>query len=301
MKVNINSYEISQSKVDNFRLACISDSHGDAKVLAKVREILTDLRPNYVAFPGDILDKSSQDKRALLEELRLMVKIAPIVASKGNHDIEDLLNGKWISKEDDEWIKKLHELDGFTLLDSPNNVCKVPESNVTFSAFNPDYDWYNVYREDIQQFYIEFTKSNFGERLDETDLNILLSHSPAGFVSNNEFVAGTMSEDIKLFDLILSGHYHGGLTPRFVQEILQNHKGIITPGPKYGLFPGGSYGTYQDENTTLIISNGLKRLPESTSVLSMFNGLYAPEIEIIDFTNDDKDKCKRKVSHNKAA
>jgi predicted MPP superfamily phosphohydrolase len=293
MKIRVNRYLMNQPKTDRFRLVCFSDIHGDSKVLSNIREVLEDLRPDYIAIPGDIVDMSSQDKRKIYEELKRILKIAPIVASLGNHDIEDLVFKKWVSSIDYELIEKLHQLDGFTMIDSTHGIHEIPNSNVVFSAFNPDYDWYNIHKENTDKFYEEFNKVNFRQQLTQDNLNILLSHSPSGFVKNNQLVGDEMSLDIKFFDLILNGHYHGGLMPQFMQNTFRNHVGFITPGPKYQLLAGGSYGIYQNDSTTLLISNGVNKLSESTGILSLFNGLYPADVEVIDFSkNEEKSMVK---------
>lgn len=287
MAIKVNEYVMEQSKVNGFRLVCISDIHGDAKALSQITKIVESKSPNCIAIPGDIVDTASQDKKKLYVELKRLLEIAPIVASIGNHDLEDHSDRGWIFKTDEEWEYMLKGLKQFILLDGTYGVYKLPNINVCLSAFNPDYVWYNKYKEDINQFYSEFNKIGFNGKLDGNNLNILLSHSPAGFVLGNKFVASDLSEDIQLFDLILSGHYHGGLTPKFIQEILKNHRGILSPGPKYQMFPGGAYGVYQQTDTALLISNGVNRLSNSTGIVSKFNGLYSKDIEVIDFTYSD--------------
>jgi predicted MPP superfamily phosphohydrolase len=77
-------------------------------------------------------------------------------------------------------------------------------------------------------------------------------------------------------DLILCGHTHAGLTPRWF--ILLTGRCFITPHRR--LFPKNSYG-YLKENKT-IVSAGITKLSHFNP-FRYFNFLYSGEIVVIDF------------------
>ena len=78
----------------------------------------------------------------------------------------------------------------------------------------------------------------FLNNVDDTKFNILLSHNPTG---------AQILQD-KNFDLVLSGHVHGGIIRLF-------NKGLLDPARK--LFPKYDKGLYQIGNTKLFVSVGL--------------------------------------------
>ncbi len=95
---------------------------------------------------------------------------------------------------------------------------------------------------------------------DNGNYTVLLSHRP-------ELTELYQQYD---FDLILSGHAHGG---QWRIPLLLN--GLIAPGQ--GLFPEYAGGCYDIGDTLLIVSRGLAR--ESTRVPRIFN---RPELVIVD-------------------
>ena len=77
--------------------------------------------------------------------------------------------------------------------------------------------------------------------VDDTKFNILLSHNPTG---------AQILQD-KNFDLVLSGHVHGGIIRLF-------NKGLLDPARK--LFPKYDKGLYQIGNTKFMRINNTPEL-----------------------------------------
>ena len=97
------------------------------------------------------------------------------------------------------------------------------------------------------------------EILDDTVYNILLSHRPEHF---NDYVESG-------YDLVLTGHAHGG------QLRLPVLGGVIAP--HQGILPAYDAGAYTSGSTTMIVSRGLGN---SLFPFRMFNN---PELVVIDF------------------
>ena len=98
------------------------------------------------------------------------------------------------------------------------------------------------------------------EILDDTVYNILLSHRPEHF---NDYVESG-------YDLVLTGHAHGG------QLRLPVLGGVIAP--HQGILPAYDAGAYTSGSTTMIVSRGLGN---SLFPFRMFNN---PELVVIDLT-----------------
>lgn len=84
------------------------------------------------------------------------------------------------------------------------------------------------------------------------------------------------------FDLVLSGHTHGGIwrIPGILNGLYAN--GLY--GPNRGLFPKLAGGLYKQNDTTMIVSRGLAR--ESTRVPRIYN---RPELVIIELKHRSDD------------
>jgi len=81
---------------------------------------------------------------------------------------------------------------------------------------------------------------NIFKKIDETKYNILLAHDPNDFEKYSELG----------FDLILSGHIHGG-----VIRIPFIDKGVLSPEVK--LFPKYDAGIYRKADSIMCVSKGL--------------------------------------------
>ena len=99
---------------------------------------------------------------------------------------------------------------------------------------------------------------------DAEHYTVLLSHRPEFF---GEYLH-------KGFDLVLSGHAHGGQwrIPGLVNGVY---------APNQGFFPKYAGGKYEEEGTVMIVSRGLAR--ESTALFRYYN---RPELVVIDLESE---------------
>ena len=98
------------------------------------------------------------------------------------------------------------------------------------------------------------------QKFERTDnLKIILSHVPSRFVYQDE--------DLWKYDLVFSGHYHGG------QVRLPFVGGVRTPD---GWFPEYDMGEYKKDDYTVYISSGLG----SEGYMPRINN--PPEIMVVD-------------------
>ena len=225
-------FEITSDRIpsafDGFRITQISDLHNasfgeDNKILI---EKIKDTSPDIIVVTGDVIDSRHTDIPVAEAFLEKAVTVAPVFFITGNHEsrIADY-------PAFEEKIKKL----GVTVLDNSKtelkrNGEKINLCGVSDPAFRADY----LFGEEgaVVARYIDelYEKDNF---------NILLSHRPEFFGLYAEYS----------FDLIFSGHAHGG---QFRFPIVG---GLIAPGQ--GLFPEFDSGLYKKENTSMIVSRGL--------------------------------------------
>ncbi len=228
--MKISEYGIKSSKIkNNISIACVSDLHG--RKYDKVISALKTLKIDAILLPGDILEVSNEHmlrrNECALEFLREASRLAPIYYCFGNHEIyyshsrrlEERAANKDIYKANIEAISSI----GIKLV------------NDRFEAFTTDGGEEIligglVCGEDmIRESSNKTPNTDFIKSYDEKpQFKVLLCHYPhyyESYLKNSDF------------DLILSGHAHGGQWRIFGQGIYSPHQGLF---PKYtsGMYDG---------------------------------------------------------------
>ena len=231
------------SDFDGYRIVHISDLHnalfgeGNKKLVEKIR--LNE--PDIIVITGDIVDSRHTDTAIALDFIKRVVEIAPVYYVSGNHEFRIPRGIELI-----ENIKSL----GATVLENESMKLIKGNSKITLCGIDDPY-FYGGYMTD-KEFYVT---ARTLEAIEKTDnFMLLLSHRPEFFDLYCEYG----------FDLVLSGHAHGG------QFRLPFIGGLIAPGQ--GLFPEYDSGLYEKNGTSMIVSRGLGN---SIIPLRLFN---RPEI-----------------------
>ena len=245
------NYNISSKKLDKgVRIVFISDLHNcfygnthNSKLIDEVNKA----KPDIVIFGGDVLDAWGGTKYAI----RLMKDLSrsyPCCYTPGNHEE--------MRDDTEEFYEEVRK------------ICPV---------LLGDHEKFNVNGQDICV-YGAIDSIAWGKHdtqlnecfaaLDEKCYNILLAHQP-------EQIDSYLGKDIRAekgFDLILSGHAHGGQwrLPKLLDQGLY--------APDQGIFPDYTTGMYQYDDTTHIISRGLARPLRMIFIPRIFN---RPELSII--------------------
>lgn len=230
-KIDISNYKITSNKIKNedLKILHLSDLH--CKSFGKNQKYLIkkikNINPDIIVFTGDLISRKAPKEKyinsyLLLEELS---KTFPIYFTTGNHEYK--------SKALKEIQEKLTSFGVHVLI---NNYEKILIKNTEVFIFGLD---------DATNFNEGFNKvintlENIKDMINDSQLNILLSHRPNFFENQSNYN----------FDLIFSGHAHGG---QF--RIPFTHQGILMPDQ--GFFPKLTEGIHKNKNSTLIISRGL--------------------------------------------
>ena len=159
-------------------------------------------------FASDKSEKSSENIYAFIREA---VQIAPVYMSLGNHE--------WYLNEKDYRILGKY---GATLLDNEDIKVRINDTGILIGGLSSGYD-------------LNWLKS-FSAK---DGYKILLCHHPEYY---EKIIKNTCS-----FDLILSGHAHGG-------QWRIGNRGVFAPGQ--GLFPKYSHGIYEIQGQKMIVSAG---------------------------------------------
>lgn len=196
-----------------YRIAHVSDLH-NSHLWKQTIKLLIEAEPDIICITGDIVDFSHTNVDAALAFAAEAVKIAPCYYITGNHELalETADYEKLISGLENLGVAVL--CDEVVMLERGDEQISLVGVSWGSSAYQGDLSLLDGYR-------------------------ILLAHGPENFESYVQ--AG--------FDLVLSGHAHGG------QFRLPLIGGLYAPGQ--GLFPAYDSGTFSSGATDMVVSRGI--------------------------------------------
>lgn len=262
MKIINKTYNIESNL--NKNIVLISDIHysskKDIKNLNYILDNIKKLKPDYICIPGDIIDKSEiDDEKDFINWLKILSRLSKVIISIGNHEF-------YINKQEKifglnkSFLEKLSNIDKVYLLDNKNVII----DNINFIGLTVPMKYYEE-NDSLN----DFNKCLNSIKIYKKYYNILLCHSPIN-ICDYEILKD------KNINLILCGHMHGGMVPKFMRKIFKN-RGIISP--KKRLFPSIAYGYLKIKNTDIIISSGIKVIP-----YKLINKFFRSEVVNINLT-----------------
>lgn len=242
VRLRVVTYEIVSEKVTApVRLAVISDHHscaygsGQRTLLGAVSA----QAPDAVLMTGDIVDDDMPEENAWTA-VEGLAKTYSCLYVTGNHE--------WWLEDTERVLRRMEDL-GVRVLQGDSAVLELNGQTVTICGIDdPDSE-----ESDAQL-------AEVGGTVTGDNFTVLLAHRPERIISYLAYP----------FDLIVSGHAHGGQwrIPGILNGLFAPHQ---------GLFPKYAGGRYDFDSATLIVSRGLAR--ESTKVPRIFN---RPELVIVD-------------------
>lgn len=232
-------YNVHSEKINNIKIVFVSDLHNcfyGGKDQSGIFRKIEKAEPDLVLFGGDVIDHTGDTGNALTL-MKMTAEKYPCAYSAGNHESyrDDL--GKFFADVSDIGVEVLD--DSYTDFEINNQKIRI----------------YGI---------IDSQDSQITPKTSGDFYNILLLHEPQQY-----------KQYTKDFDLILSGHAHGGQWR--IPFILE--QGLYVPDQ--GLFPDYTNGQYQHGNCTHIISRGLARPLRMIFIPRIFN---RPELSIIDIS-----------------
>lgn len=295
-KVTINEYVLKDPKFKEDRTVVnISDIHSNITALSNIEKLLEEIKANYIYIPGDLIDSIDNiHNEEIISLLKKIGNISPTFLSLGNHEMCELSyqKGKKKEIESDKYVEYFDSIMKQTnCISMISDFSKIELSDdLSISAINVPFSYYGK-KEKIIQYkkILEGSK----EIINKDKFNILLLHSPNSLIQNGKI--DKSSEIIKNMNLILCGHNHGGLMPIFAQDLLKGHRGLA--GPYAKIFQPNAYGIYNEDDTSVLISNGVTKISstsEAGKINKILNKIYLPEIDLIHMEQADEHLLKLK-------
>lgn len=227
-KLVTQRYELYDARIrDEMRIAVISDLHDSlyGKNQSRLVAALKDVRPDAVLILGDLFHQSGNHANAL----------SLLGALSDTFDCYFILGNHEYQSGEIEFVRASLEQARIPILDGESVLLKAGETRVRLFGID---DGHGGKPEQLRQI-----NDAAAQRIDGV-FSILAVHVPNGVESYLPYG----------FDLMLSGHTHGG---QIVLPGILN--GLYAPGQ--GFFPKYGGGRYDFDDQTLIISRGLARRP----------------------------------------
>lgn len=248
--VKLTRYNVGIEKLPDvfsgFRIIQVSDLHNDefGSENSKLLDIIEKSCPDIIVFTGDLIDCRKPDIGVSLRFAEKAVKIAPCYYVSGNHEAR--------IPEYPQSKEKFRAL-GVNLLENQSvRISRDAESIILSGVDDPRF------KEDCAVEDSQVMEEQLCRIDSANGCNILISHRPELF----EVYAKHN------FNLVLSGHTHGGhIRLPFIGGVFAPYQGIL---PKYDA------GRFEKNNTEMIVCRGLKK----SSVPPRF--LNRPEIILIE-------------------
>lgn len=248
----IRRYEVQSDKIENdVKIVQLTDLHcktfgeNNKNLIKKIKE----QNPDIITITGDMINSDTSNFDELILLIKKLKNICQVYFSLGNHeDTNENIN---------DIIKNI-ESSGAVVLESNYKDIIVNRNNIRIGG---------IYEYLISNMDKEKLSYSFAKKFNNTNnFKILLSHVPDSYVLWDGFKVINP-------DLVIAGHYHGGLIRiPFVGGLF---------APEQGYFPKFDCGKYNINGHDVIISSGLG----TNSIIPRINN--RPEISVITLTKSD--------------
>lgn len=237
--MTVNRYTFRSGKVKgSIRLVLLSDLHGRefGESNARLLEKIAGEEPDIIVMAGDLFDRESdeEDIGRVCAFIAEAGKIAPVYFGMGNHEM-GISGMAW------EELAERIEQAGAVVLEAEYVDTEINGTPLRIGGYagyyrTPQMDTSDAARqEELMRFFDDF---------EDTDrFKLLINHVPTNWLDWGY-------RDKAPVDLVLSGHYHGG-----VVRIPILDRGVYAP--YVGWFPPYTKGLFEGEKATCVLTTGL--------------------------------------------
>ena len=252
---------------EKIRIVFMADLHSRkyGKNNIKLIRMVSNARPDFIICGGDMINAGSFMKRdeRTLDALSGFINIAPVFYVPGNHE-RKLAETARMSERFDEYMFELECMDIPWLSDQS----AILTEDITVHGLDIGLKYYKKTGK-TPSISTEYITEKLGEP-DRSRYNILVAHNPAFFDTY-------IDTD---YDLILCGHYHGGLVN------LPWTGPLISPDFRFR--PQHSGGVYKKSGKIVVVTRGIG---SHLINIRLFN---RPEVMVLDLCRSDDTPVKPK-------
>jgi len=238
----ITTYKVKDKNVpESLRdktLCFVSDYHEavGGRNNRKITEVIEKEKPDYILIGGDMINgREGEDVSPALELMNTLSKRHELFYCYGNHERkceDNLYNSKEVMEEFSKGLSdRVHIVNNKSVY-----LNGYDSSGGVLCGLDIPSEYYKRLRR--PEMTVDVMESLIGKKQDK-EYVILLAHDPENFGAYKEWNA----------NLVLSGHIHGGLIRTRLLGALVS--------PRLSLFPRYSYGKYTEDDSTLIVTNGI--------------------------------------------
>lgn len=240
-RLDITNYIIKNAKITrDFKIVQLSDLHSrefgnDNK---KIIDYIEKENPDIIVMTGDMVNAKNGDIAYLEKFINSLKEICKIYYVMGNREFR-------YNEEEFNKLVNMLEKNNIKVLNNNSDTIKIAGSEINIYGLN-----YNS--RNIEKYY-EFRRGSMYNKkyeiknkledvfsiIDKDKYNILLTHSPNAFKKYASFG----------FDLIISGHIHGGVIR------LPFAGGLLSPNATF--FPKYDAGLFYEEESIMCVSRGM--------------------------------------------
>lgn len=239
-KFRIKKYEIHTDKIQNpdgVRFVLLADQHGISygQDNCRLLDTIHGLKPDAVLVAGDMAVRAQPD--TLVTACKLLTSLAeeyPVYYALGNHEYKMSLNGEF--REHYQKYEKALKKAGIHVLRNTHEHALLGGDRFCFYGLELPIEYYR--KPKSPRLYSEVIDAIIGEP-GSSGMQILLAHNPKYGKAYFDWGA----------DMILSGHYHGGVVR------LSEHHGLSSP--QYLVLPPFCCGDFHKGEQHMFVSAGM--------------------------------------------
>lgn len=237
--ISVSRYTLSSPKIAApIRVVFLSDLHGRefGKDNARLLKTIAEQEPDLIGLVGDIFnqDADAAEIDAMCDFIHACTEIAPVFFGLGNHEVS------YLETDSAGLLERIEEA-GAVVVNNDYVDLEICGSSIRIGGYMGYFGQPHMMTHDPEQIALE--REFFGDFKTTERFKLLLNHIPTGWLDWEYINKDSV-------DLVLSGHYHGGVIRIPILE-----QGLFAP--YVGKFPPYTKGIFVGKKATCVLTTGM--------------------------------------------